>query len=73
MLTNGEPVIAGPLHIPGIRLYDAVSLMMSAAIAIVPFVLGMRVLGTPEAQTELLRVLVLAACAYAVLCSSRCG
>ena len=67
MLTNGEPVIAGPLYIPGIRLYDAVSLMMSAAIAIVPFVLGMRVLGTPEAQTDLLRVLVLAACAYACL------
>ena len=51
----------------GIKLYDAVSLMMSAAIAIVPFVLGMRVLGSPEAQTDLLRVLVLAACAYACL------
>ena len=67
VLTNGEPVIAGPLYIPGMRLYDAVSLMMSAAIAIVPFVLGMRVLGSPEAQTDLLRVLVLAACAYACL------
>ena len=67
VLTNGEPVIAGPRYIAGIRLYDAVSLMMSAAIAVVPFVLGMRVLGTPEAQTELLRVLVLAACAYACL------
>ena len=67
VLTNGEPVIAGPRYISGLSLYDSVSLMMSAGIAIVPFVLAMRVLGTPEAQTELLRVLVLAACAYAVL------
>ena len=67
VLTNGEPVIAGPRYISGVRLYDAVSLMMSAAIMVVPFVLGMRVLGTPEAQTEVLRVLVLAACAYACL------
>jgi len=67
VLTNGEPVIAGPRYIPGMSLYDSVSLMMSAGIAIVPFVLGMRVLGTPEAQAELLRVLVLAACAYALL------
>ncbi len=66
-LANGEPVIAGPLYIPGMRLYDAVSLMMGAAISILPFVLGMRVLGTPEAQADLLRVLVLAACAYACL------
>jgi len=67
VLTNGEPVIAGPRYIPGMSLYDSVSLMMSTAIGIVPFVLGMRVLGTPEAQAELLRVLVLAACAYALL------
>ena len=40
---------------------------MSAAIAIVPFLLGMRVLGTVEAQAEFLRVLVVAACAYALL------
>ena len=66
-LANGEPVIAGPLYIPGMTLYDAVSLMMGAAISILPFVLGMRVLGTPEAQADLLRVLVLAACAYACL------
>lgn len=65
VLTNGEPVIAGPRYIQGIRLYDAVSLMTSAAITIVPFVLGMRVLDTRGAQIELLRVLVLAACAYA--------
>lgn len=67
VLTNAEPVIAGPRYIDGIRLYDAVSLMVSAAIMIVPFLLGMWVLGRPEAQAELLRVLVLAACAYAVL------
>jgi hypothetical protein len=67
VFTNGDPVIAGPRYIPGLRLYDSVSLMMSAAIMIVPFVLGMRVLGTVGAQAELLRVLVIAACAYALL------
>ena len=67
VLTNGEPVIAGPRYIQGLRLYDAASLMAGAGIAIIPFVLGMRVLGTPEAQAELLRVLVVAGCAYALL------
>lgn len=67
VLTNGEPVIAGATYIPGIRLYDAVSLLVRAGITIVPFILGMRALGTPAAQTELLRVLVLAACIYALL------
>lgn len=67
VLTNGEPVIAGPRYIQGINLYDAVSLMASAGIAIIPFVLGMHVLGTPAAQHELLRVLVVAACTYALL------
>lgn len=67
VLTNNEPVIAGPRYIPGLKLYDAASLTMSTGIAILPFVLGMRVLGTPEAQAELLRVLVVAGCAYALL------
>lgn len=67
VLSNSDPVIAGPRFISGLRLYDAVSLAMSAAIAIIPFVLGMRVLGTVAAQAELLRVLVVAACAYALL------
>jgi len=66
-LTNGEPVIAGPRYIPGMSLYDSVSLMMSTAIGIVPFVLGMQILRTEHAQAELLRVLVVAACAYALL------
>jgi hypothetical protein len=67
VLTNGEPVIAGPRYIPGISLYDSVSILMSTAIGIVPFVLGMQVLRTPEAQTEFMRVLVVAGCAYACL------
>lgn len=67
VLTNAEPVIAGPRRIAGIQLYDAFSIVARLAITITPFMLGMRVLGAPAAQTELLRVLVLAACAYAVL------
>jgi hypothetical protein len=67
VLTNGEPVIAGPRYIPGMSLYDSVSRMMSTAIGVVPFVLGMWLLRTVDAQMELLRVLVIAACAYACL------
>lgn len=67
VFTNGEPIIAGPRYIQGMRLYDSVSLMMSTGIAIIPFVLAMRVMESPAAQTEILRVLVVAACAYAVL------
>lgn len=67
MLTNGEPVIAGPRYIPGIRLYDAFAILAGVAIMLVPFLLGMHLLRTPEAQVELLKVLVGAACVYACL------
>jgi len=66
-LTNSEPVIAGPRYIPGLSLYDAGSLMMSGGIAIVPFLLGLRFLGTPEAHAALLRALAIAGVAYALL------
>ena len=67
VLSNGEPVVAGPTYIQGLRFYDAFSMIANAGVIIVPFVLGMFVLGTPTAQAELLRVLVISACAYAFL------
>ena len=73
VLTNGEPVIAGPRYIPGMSLYDSVSLMMSTAIGIVPFVLGMRILRTVDAQAEFCESWWSQPAPMRCSCCSRCG
>jgi hypothetical protein len=67
VMTNGDPFVVGSRYLRGMAPYDAVSLMVSAAIALVPFVLGMRLFGSTAAHTELLRVLALSALAYSLL------
>ena len=67
VLQNADPVIAGPRFIPGLRLYDAVSLVAGLGIAFIPFLLARRFLATAEAHRRLLVVLVVAALAYSLL------
>lgn len=64
---NREPVIAGPMYIPGLRPYEALSASVAMLIMIVPFLLGRKFLGSPEAHRTLLKVLVGAGAVYAVL------
>ena len=67
VLQNADPVIAGPRFIPGLRLYDAVSLVAGLGIAFIPFLLARRYLATAEAHRWLLVILVVAALAYSLL------
>jgi hypothetical protein len=67
VFTNAEPVQLGPVTIPGLRPYDAVSLLLGAALSLLPFLLGRRFLGHPESHRILLRILVIAGAAYSLL------
>jgi len=67
VLTNPEPVIVGPLFIPGLKLYDAASIFASFAINILPFLLAWRLFASPEGHVQLLRILVFALLGYSLL------
>jgi hypothetical protein len=64
-LTNLEPVIAGPLAIAGLSLYDGLSLSINLAIALIPFFLGMRLLSGRDDHRFLLRLLAISGVLYA--------
>jgi len=65
-LQNTAPVQIGVLTLPGLRLYDAFSMMLTTGVMLLPFWLGLRYLGADAAQTVLLRVLCVAALIYSL-------
>lgn len=67
VLTNAEPMPAGPRMIPGLRAYDAGSLIAGMAITILPFLLARRYFASPESHVVLLRILVVALLGYSLL------
>lgn len=67
VLTNGEPLIYGPVVIPGLRLYDAASTIALIGGMVLPFILAQRYLASPESHKILLKVLVLAMLGYSAL------
>lgn len=58
VLTNPEPLFYGPRFIPGLRPYDILSMISSAVMSVLPFLLARRHLNTPEAHREFLRAFV---------------
>uniref|UniRef100_UPI00249526AA hypothetical protein n=1 Tax=Roseobacter litoralis TaxID=42443 RepID=UPI00249526AA len=65
--TNQEALVYGPRRIPGIRLYDIFSMMLSAGVMLLPFLLARCYLTTPAARATLLRALVIGGLIYSVL------
>ncbi len=65
--TNGDPVVYGPLWLPPLRPYDAMSAMLSMFMVLIPFFLARKVLATREGHILLLKVLVVSAVAYSFL------
>ena len=65
-LQNTDPYYVGALTLPGLRIYDIFSMILSTMVMLLPFLLGQRYLGEPEAQVSLLRVLCLAALIYSL-------
>lgn len=66
VLTNADPVIVGPFLIPGLRLYDAASIIGALAISVLPFLLAQRLFASPESHVALLKMLVLGLLCYSL-------
>jgi hypothetical protein len=66
-LTNTDALTYGFRRLPGLRLYDAGSIALSALMMIIPFVLARRYLADPAALRLMLIVLCVAAAGYALL------
>jgi hypothetical protein len=66
VLTNAEPLPAGPDVRPGLKPYDIGSILAGLGIAILPFLIARRHFASPQSHALLLRVIVLAMLAYTV-------
>lgn len=64
VMTNGEMLIYGSNIRPGLRLYDAFSMLLGTFVLILPIFLARRVLATPESQRALLVTLAVSAAIY---------
>jgi hypothetical protein len=65
--TNQSPTRSGGMTLREISLYDAMSLVQSTFIMLLPFLLARRVLNTPEASTQILKALVYGGLVYSLL------
>lgn len=66
VLTNGDPLIFQQASIQGMRIYDSFAAIAYQAIALFPFFLARRYLGSPEGMRALIAALVAAGLAYSV-------
>ncbi len=64
VLTNGDALIFEMRTIQGMKIYDSVASVANHAIALLPFFLGRRYLGTPEGTRAVLVALVVGGLAY---------
>lgn len=66
VLTNADWVVVGPRIIPGLRIYDAFSMILDTGVMILPFLLARKHLTTQQAHLQLLRAFVGAALVYSL-------
>ncbi len=64
--TNGDPLHYGPTALPGMRLYDGLSLGLTSLITILPMLLARKFLASPETHVLLLKALCIAAIFYTI-------
>lgn len=64
VLQNTEPVIEGRTFLPGLRLYDALSLISQLLVSLIPLWLGLRYLNSREGLRTILEVLAIGGLAY---------
>lgn len=67
VLTNPEPLVYGPLLLPGLQPYDAISIISRLALIALPFILAMRYLASPQSHVVLLKVIVTGLLFYSLL------
>lgn len=67
ILTNSDVLVYGPTVLPGLRIYDALSVMQNLIIFLIPMVLARKFLGDLDNQKRLLQFLVYAGLGYSLL------
>ena len=67
VLTNGDTLVYGPHVLPGLRIYDALSVMQNLLILLIPLILARKFLSSADLNIALLRFLVYAGLGYSVL------
>lgn len=67
VLSNSDPVSAGPRIIPGLRPYDGFSMVLGTMVALLPLVLAWKYLGDEAGHVTILKALVLAGLIYSPL------
>ncbi|RWR29831.1 O-antigen ligase domain-containing protein [Sinirhodobacter populi] len=65
--TNQSALFYGPRYIGGLKPYDIGSMAIEIFMQVLPFLMARKYLGTREAQTDLLKVLVYCGFAYSFL------
>lgn len=67
VMNNGDPMpLAMGVSLPGLRLYDSVSICMSQVITLIPFVLARSILDDENGIQAILKALVVAGLIYSV-------
>ena len=64
VLQNAEPIIDGRIYLPGLRPYDAFSMISNTAVTLIPLWLGVRYLNTRDGHKALLEAFVISGIAY---------
>lgn len=67
VVTNGDPLSYGPTYLPGLRLYDGFSQILSTVLLLLPMLLARRFLSHPDTHVLLLQVFCVAALGYSLL------
>ena len=65
--TNREPVVLTALVLPGLKPWDAVSMIAAIVLTLLPLLLGRKLLAFPTEQRLLLAVLAIAGVVYSLL------
>ena len=67
VLTNGDPLYYGPVVLPGLRPWDALSAIAALALSVLPALLARKYLAGPDGHRLILTVLCVAALCYSLL------
>lgn len=66
VIQNTAPVIDGRTYLPGLRLYDAMSIISDTLVSLIPLWLGLRYLNSRAGLNAILQVLAISGLAYTI-------
>ena len=67
VFTNQDPLVYGTTRLPGLRIYDGFSMILSLLSTLIPFALAHKFFAHPDRQRLFLKFLLLAALIYSFL------